>query len=156
MRISRLLGDPYRRDNACRRHGQVVCQHVRLTIWWPESSSDHQLNLFPASLRMKSLVMLINSHLAASYQLFCFVLFFKSVLFYLDYMLKNYLSGVPVIYQTTNSPPFFLRDSRASKTRAGVKITHARKGDTRRGERKISLSPPRDYSQSSDLLSWST
>ena len=98
MRISRFLGDPYFRDNACRRHGQVVCQHVRLIIWWPESSSDHQLNLFPASLRMKSLVMLINSHLVASHQLFCFVCFFNSVLFYPDYMLKNFLSGVTVIY----------------------------------------------------------
>ena len=29
-------------------------------------------------------------------------------------------------------PPFFLRDSRASETRARVKITHARKGDARR------------------------
>ena len=29
-----------------------------------------------------------------------------------------------------SSPPFFLRDSRASETRACVKITHARKGDT--------------------------
>ena len=33
--------------------------------------------------------------------------------------------------------PFFLRDSRASETRERVKITHTRKGDTRRGERKM-------------------
>ena len=71
---------------------------LRLTIWWPESSSDHQLNLFPASLRMKSLVMLkIATWLppTSCFVLFCF---FNSVMFYLDYMLKNYLNGVPVIY----------------------------------------------------------
>ena len=36
--------------------------------------------------------------------------------------------------QTTSSPPFFLGDSRASETRARVKIKspHARKGDTPR------------------------
>ena len=33
-----------------------------------------------------------------------------------------------------SGPPFFLRDSKASETRSRVKITHARKGDTRRGE----------------------
>ena len=40
--------------------------------------------------------------------------------------------------QTTSSPPFFLRDSRAR-----VKSPHARKGDTRRGERNM-----RDYRRS--------
>ena len=33
--------------------------------------------------------------------------------------------------QTTSSPPCFLRDSRASETRARVKITPREKGDTR-------------------------
>jgi len=48
-------------------------------------------------------------------------------------------------------PWFFLRDSRASETRARVKITPREKGETRRGERAwalsvvphFSLSPPR-------------
>ena len=38
-----------------------------------------------------------------------------------------------VDYETTSSPPFFIRDSKASETRARVKITHARKGH---GERE--------------------
>ena len=37
--------------------------------------------------------------------------------------------------------PFFLRDSRASETRARVKITQTRKGDTRRGEGKMIPNP---------------
>ena len=43
-----------------------------------------------------------------------------------------------VLTQTTSSPPFFLRDSRASETRARVKITPHKKGDTR--PRRVSAS----------------
>ena len=37
---------------------------------------------------------------------------------------------------TTRSPPFFLRDSRASETRAREKITPTREKATRGGERE--------------------
>ena len=36
-----------------------------------------------------------------------------------------------------SSPPFFLRDGRTIETRARVKITPTRKGDTRRGECRL-------------------
>ena len=45
--------------------------------------------------------------------------------------------------QTTISPSFSLRDSRANETRVRVKIIQREKGETRRGERQI-----RDYRQS--------
>ena len=47
--------------------------------------------------------------------------------------------------QTTSSPPFFLRDSRARKTRARVKITPREKRRHAAGREKnhLSLSPPR-------------
>ena len=56
----------------------------------------------------------------------------------------KYLVKMFVINWTTSTPPFSLRDSRASKIRACVKITPCEKGDTRQRERKM-----RDYRQSS-------
>ena len=46
--------------------------------------------------------------------------------------------------QTTSSPPFFLRDSRANETRARVKIIARKKRRHAAGrEKNFSLSPPR-------------
>ena len=47
-------------------------------------------------------------------------------------------------FQTTRSPSFSVRDSRASETPTRVKITQCQKSEMRRGERKM-----RDYRKSS-------
>ena len=49
---------------------------------------------------------------------------------------KSNLVKMFVINWTTSTPPFSLRDSRASKIRACVKITPCEKGDTRQRERE--------------------
>jgi len=110
-------------------------------------------------IRVRAMIGLLKSHCQFAYQVegkfethFCqFVDIGAGRQTLLTWVRLRLLLRAALDYKYMYSP-FFLRDSRASETSTCVKITPHKKGETRRGERKIFLSRLRVSSFSRGLI----